>query len=64
MKSIIDQGHFGLENLKKRARQALFWPLINGVIEDMIKNCPVCLTFRNRQQLSIHRNLSHPMKPK
>ena len=37
MKSIIDQGHFGLENLKKRARQALFWPPISGVIEDTIK---------------------------
>ena len=49
MNSIIHQGHFGLENSKKRVRQALFWLLINNEIEDMIKNCPTCLTFRNRQ---------------
>ena len=49
IKSIIHQGHFGLENSKKRARQALFWPLINSEVEDMIKDCPTCLTFRNRQ---------------
>ena len=49
MKLIIHQGHFGLKNLTKRASQALFWPLINSEIEDMIKNCPICLTFCNRQ---------------
>ena len=50
MKSIIHLGHFGLESSKKRARQALFWPLINSEIEDMIKNCPTCLAFRNQQR--------------
>ena len=40
MKSIIHQEHFRLENLKKCAHQALFWPLINSEIKDMIKNCP------------------------
>ena len=49
MKSIIHQGHFELENPKKRARRALFWPLSNSEIEDMKKNYPTCLTFRNRQ---------------
>ena len=49
VKSIIHKGHFGLENSKKRAHQALFWPLINSEIEDMIKNCPICLTSCNRQ---------------
>ena len=50
MNSIIHQGHFGLENSKKSARQALSWPLINSETEDMIKNCLTCLTFRNRQR--------------
>ena len=49
MKSLIHQGHLGIENCKKRARQSLFWPLMNSEIEDMIKRCPTCLTFRNRQ---------------
>ena len=47
MKSVIHQGHFGLENLKKHARQALFWLLINSEIEDVIKICLTYLTFRN-----------------
>ena len=49
MNLIIHQRHFELENSKKRARQALFWPLINSEIEDIKKNCATCLTFRNRQ---------------
>ena len=49
MKSLIHQGHLGIENCKKRARQSLFWSLMNSEIEDMIKRCPTCLTFRNRQ---------------
>ena len=36
MKSILHQGHLGIENCKRRTRQALFWPLINKELEDMI----------------------------
>ena len=50
MKSIIYQGHFGLENSKKCARQVLFWPLINSEIEHIRKDCPICLTFCNRKR--------------
>ena len=49
MKSIFRQGHLGIKNCKRRARQALFWPLINKELEDMISKCPTCLTYRNRQ---------------
>ena len=49
MKSLIPQGHLGIENCEKRARQSLFWPLMNSEIEDVIKKCPTCLTFRNPQ---------------
>ena len=45
MKSLIHQGHLGIENCKKQTRQSLFWPLMNSEIEDMIKSCPTCLTF-------------------
>ena len=48
MKFILHQGHLGIENCKKRARQALFWPLIHKELEDMISKCPTCLTYRNR----------------
>ena len=49
MKSIIHQGNLGLENSKKHAHPALLWPPINREIEDMIINCPICLTFHNQQ---------------
>ena len=45
MKSLIHQGHLGIENCKKHTRQSLLWPLMNSEIEDMIKTCPTCLTF-------------------
>ena len=40
MKSLIHQGHLGIKNCKKCARQSLFWALMNSKIEDMIKRCP------------------------
>ena len=59
IKSINYHGHFGLENSKKCAHQALFWPLINSEIEDMIKNCPTCLLFCNRQPSELA--IKHPV---
>ena len=44
---------------KKRARQLLLWPLMNSEIEDMIKRCPTCLTFRNGQLSALIIN--HPI---
>ena len=35
--------------MKKLARQALFWPLINSGIEDMMKNFPTWLTLCNQK---------------
>ena len=49
MKSLIHQGHIGNANFKKHVRQSLSWPLMNSEIEDMIKKCPTCITFRNCQ---------------
>ena len=46
---ILHQRHLGVENCKKRSRQALFCPLINKELEDIISKYPTCLTYRNRQ---------------
>ena len=48
MKSILRQGHLGIEKCKRKACQALFWPLINKELEDMISKRPTCQTYRNR----------------
>ena len=51
MNSILHQGHLAIENCKTRACQALFWPLINKELEDMISKCPTYLTYRNHQPI-------------
>ena len=38
----------GIVRTKQRAREITFWPGMNRQIEDMIKNCPTCLEFRNK----------------
>ena len=57
MKAILHQGHLGIENCEKGARQTLFWPLINKELENMISKYPTCLIYRNCQQSEI------PVKP-
>ena len=46
---ILHQRHLGIENCKKRSRQALFCSLIKKELEDIISKYPTCLTYRNRQ---------------
>ena len=41
MKSVLHQGHLCNKNCEERASQALFWPLINKELEDMISRCPL-----------------------
>ena len=57
MKLILHQEHSGIENCKKRARQAFFWSLINKELEDIISKCPICLTYR------YHQRDETPIKP-
>ena len=50
MKSILHQGHLGMESYKKRAGPSdIIWPLINKELEDMISKFTICLTYRNCQ---------------
>ena len=58
MKSILHQGHLGIENCRRRTCQALFWLLISKELGDMISKCPTCLTYRNFQPSET------PIKPK
>ena len=50
MKVILHQGHSGIERCKNRARQSIFWQGINSEIDDLVSNCSLCQTYRNRQQ--------------
>ena len=59
MKSLINQVHLGVESCKKRARQSLFWSLINSEIEDMIEKYRTCLIFGNHQPSD--PNINYPI---
>ena len=46
---MLHTGHIGIENTKIRARERLYWPNINGEIEDMIKSFSTCQEHQNQQ---------------
>ena len=63
MKNIIHQGHMGIEGCRRRARQSLYWPLMNKDIAEMISRCDVCTTYRNKlpkQELIHHEIPTNP----
>jgi len=39
MKKSLHTGHIGIEKTKTQACETMYWPKINGVIEDMTKSC-------------------------
>ena len=59
MKSFVHQGRLGIESCKQYAKQSLFWPLIKNEIEGMVRKCPTCLAFRNRQPSEA--TINHPI---
>ena len=50
MRTLIHQGHLGIEKCKIRARKVFYWPQMNNEITDLVSNCDACMTYRNRQQ--------------
>lgn len=63
MLKIIHQGHFGIILCKKRARDVLFWPGMNGEIKDVVSKCSVCLELKNQQRkepLMLHKVPKEP----
>ena len=39
-------GTYGNCNCKIRAMEVMFWPNMNGEIEEMVSSCPTCFQFR------------------
>ena len=44
--SRIHEAHLGAEKCKARARGAVFWPGMNGAIEDMVSQCGTCNKYK------------------
>ena len=54
---ILHQAHLGMVKTKQRARDMVYWPGLNGQIEEMASKCPACLEHRAKQQkepMTIH----------
>lgn len=50
----IHYNHLGMEQCRSRAREILYWPLMNKEIEDMVSSCNICAKYRkgnNREYL-------------
>jgi transposase InsO family protein len=52
----IHHGHMGIEKSKRRARDALYWPLMSKQRAEMVSRCTVCLEHRKE-------NTKEPMIP-
>ena len=48
--------HMGIEKTRRLARETMFWPGINGEIDDYVANCSTCLEYR-------HSNQKEPLIP-
>ena len=57
----IHESHLGIEKSKRRARDLLYWPNMNGQITDLISNCSSCLKHRknNAKEPLIQHEVPH-----
>ena len=46
----IHEGHFGIDKMQLRAREAVYWPGITTDILQIAKHCETCRTFSRSQQ--------------
>ena len=46
----IHEGHFGIDECRVRAQSAVFWPSINGPIDQMISQCSTCQKHQRSNQ--------------
>ncbi|XP_062614248.1 uncharacterized protein LOC134275989 [Saccostrea cucullata] len=42
--------HLGIEACLRKARDSLYWPLMNEEIKDFVSKCSTCSTFQRKQQ--------------
>ena len=49
MKDLLHTGHVGTERCKCHACKSIYWPGLNGELQNLILNCSTCLQYRNAQ---------------
>ena len=61
----IHKSHLGMATSKQRAKDVIYWPGMNGQIEDTIRRCEICLKYRNKppkEPMTIHPLPNGPWK--
>ena len=53
-------GHFGVENTLRRAQQAVFFPQMRTIAEEIIAGCAECVQKLRKQQPQRHTLASYP----
>ena len=58
----IHEGHLGITKCRARARESVWWPRINSVIQEMISRCQTCAKVcpEQREHLLTSEWPSHP----
>ena len=44
---LIHKGYLGLDKCKLCAKETVYWPGLNGQLEDLVLNCELCLKYSN-----------------
>ena len=63
MLKLIHEGHLGIEKCQRRARRLMYWPNMNGDVEDVIRQCDVCQAHRYAQQKEPLQPHERPNRP-
>ena len=59
----LHRSHMGVEATLRRARDTVFWPGINAVIQQLIDNCEACQSFKPAQQRERFQAHERPSLP-
>lgn len=63
MRECVHSSHIGTQGCLRRAREAIYWPGMNGELENYMANCSVCNTYAPEQpkEPMIHHEI--PSRP-
>ena len=45
----IHRSHIGIEGCLRRAREVLYWPLMNSEVKDFVSKCSICQSYQPDQ---------------
>ena len=61
--SRLHSAHQGIDRMKRRARQTVYWPSMNGLIEKMVNKCSACLKHKPSKPKEPLQPHSIPTRP-